>query len=102
MNIENTAAIQRGVEITVPLGKLEKSPRNARKTPHAVADIEALAASIAVKGVLQLPVVETERNGEGDATGGYAVAKGREKPWVPSSAVTPMTYRSLRRFFQIG
>ncbi len=76
MNIEDTTAIQRGVEITIPLSKLKKSPRNARKTPHATADIEALAASIAVKGVLQPPVVETECNGAGDMTGGYFVTIG--------------------------
>ncbi|MGN7870981.1 phage virion morphogenesis protein [Paracoccus sp. 22332] len=37
----------------VPLNKLKKSPRNARKTPHSEAHIEALSASIAAKGMLQ-------------------------------------------------
>ena len=49
---------QDGDVIDVPLNKLKTSPRNARRMPHAEADIEALAASIAVKGVLQAPVVE--------------------------------------------
>lgn len=35
-----------GVELSVPLAKLKKSPRNARKVPHWEAAIEALAASI--------------------------------------------------------
>jgi ParB family chromosome partitioning protein len=41
----------------IPLNKLKKSPRNARKTPHSEADIEAYAASIAAKGILQNLVV---------------------------------------------
>ena len=36
-------AVQTGV-VLIPLNKLKKSPANARKTPHAKADIEALAA----------------------------------------------------------
>ncbi|MFI4973062.1 MAG: ParB/RepB/Spo0J family partition protein [Caulobacterales bacterium] len=76
MTTQGAPTIQRGVEITVPLGKLKKSPKNARKTPHAAADIEALAASIAVKGVLQSPVVEAETNAEGGATGAYLVTIG--------------------------
>ena len=56
---------QDGDVIDVPLNKLKKSPRNARRTPHAEADIEALAASIAVKGVLQAPVVEPETDAAG-------------------------------------
>jgi ParB family chromosome partitioning protein len=67
---------QDGDIIAVPLGKLKKSPRNARRTPHAEADIEALAASIAVKGVLQAPVVEPETDGEGTPTGCYLVTIG--------------------------
>jgi ParB family chromosome partitioning protein len=65
-----------GDVIEVPLNKLKKSPRNARRTPHAEADIEALAASIAVKGVLQAPVVEPEADGEGAPTGCYLVTIG--------------------------
>jgi ParB family chromosome partitioning protein len=67
---------QDGDVIDVPLGKLKKSPRNARRTPHAEADIEALAASIAAKGVLQAPVVEPETDEAGVATGFYLVTIG--------------------------
>ena len=54
------SVIESGAVIEVPLNKLKKSPRNARKTPHGEAAIEALAASIAAKGLLQAPVVEPE------------------------------------------
>jgi ParB family chromosome partitioning protein len=67
---------QDGDVIDVPLNKLKKSPRNARRMPHAEADIEALAASIAVKGVLQAPVVEPETDEAGTATGFYLVSIG--------------------------
>jgi ParB family chromosome partitioning protein len=67
---------QDGDVIDVPLNKLKKSPRNARRTAHAEADIEALAASIAVKGVLQAPVVEPETDEAGAATGCYLVTIG--------------------------
>jgi ParB family chromosome partitioning protein len=67
---------QDGDVIDVPLNKLKKSPRNARRTPHAEADIEALAASIAVKGVLQAPVVEPETDADGAPTGCYLVTIG--------------------------
>ena len=67
---------QNGDVIDVPLNKLKKSPRNARRTAHAQADIEALAASIAVKGVLQAPVVEPETDEAGVATGFYLVTIG--------------------------
>src|ERR1700710_1022260 len=65
-----------GAVIDVPLNKLKKSPRNARRTPHAEADIEALAASIAAKGVLQAPVVEPETDEVGAPTGCYLVTIG--------------------------
>ena len=67
---------QDGDVIGVPLNMLKKSPRNARRTPHAQADIEALAASIAVKGVLQAPVVEPETDEAGASTGFYLVTIG--------------------------
>ena len=60
----------------IPLNKLKKSPRNARKTPHSEATIEALAASIAVKGMLQNLVVEPELNAVGESTGSYFVTVG--------------------------
>ncbi|WP_395943298.1 ParB/RepB/Spo0J family partition protein [Brevundimonas sp.] len=65
-----------GAEITVPLNRLKASPKNARKTPHSPASIEAFAASIKAKGVLQPPVVEIERDGEGVPTGNYLVTIG--------------------------
>ncbi|MGC2087175.1 MAG: ParB/RepB/Spo0J family partition protein, partial [Bradyrhizobium sp.] len=65
-----------GAEVLIPLNKLKKSPRNARKTPHSEASIEAYAASIAAKGVLQNLVVEPESDGDGAATGFYFVTIG--------------------------
>ena len=69
-------APQHGAEVIVPLNRLKASPRNARKTPHSPATIEAFAASIKAKGVLQPPVVEIERDGEGAPTGNYLVTIG--------------------------
>ncbi len=51
---------QDGDVIDVPLNKLKKSPCKARRTPHAAADIEALATSIPAKGIFQALVVESE------------------------------------------
>ena len=65
-----------GAEIIVPLNRLKASPRNARKVPHSPATIEAFAASIKAKGVLQPPVVEIERKEDGTATGNYLVTIG--------------------------
>lgn len=65
-----------GAQIAVPLNRLKASPRNARKVKHTEAGIEALAASIKAKGVLQPPVVEIERDAEGVATGNYLVTIG--------------------------
>jgi ParB family transcriptional regulator, chromosome partitioning protein len=74
VNIEAVTAS--GAEIFVPLNKLKKSPRNARKTPHSEAHVEALAASIAVKGMLQNLVVEPEQDADGGPTGSYLVTIG--------------------------
>jgi len=79
--IETTATVseapaENGAELFVPLNKLKKSPRNARKTPHSEAHIEALAASIAAKGMLQNLVVEPETNAGGEPTGFYFVTIG--------------------------
>ena len=52
--------VESGTEVFIPLNKLKKSPKNARKTPHSEAAIEAYAASIAAKGILQNLVVEPE------------------------------------------
>jgi DNA-binding transcriptional LysR family regulator len=38
--------VESGTEVFIPLNKLKKSPKNARKTPHSEAAIEAYAASI--------------------------------------------------------
>jgi ParB family chromosome partitioning protein len=75
--IETTAVTAaNGTEIFIPLNKLKKSPRNARKTPHSDASIEAKAASIHAKGILQNLVVEPELDAEGAATGFYFVTIG--------------------------
>jgi ParB family transcriptional regulator, chromosome partitioning protein len=60
----------------VPLDKLKKSPKNVRKVPHAKADIQALAGSIAALGMLQYPVVEPETGPKGKPTGHYLVNSG--------------------------
>ncbi|ALR19648.1 MULTISPECIES: ParB/RepB/Spo0J family partition protein [Sphingobium] len=65
-----------GIEIFVPLAKLKKSPRNARKVPHGGAAIEALAASIQHKGLIQNLVVEPEVKEDGTPTGYYLVTAG--------------------------
>ena len=70
------ATIQNGAVIDIPLNKLKLSPKNARRTPHTDAAIEALAASIAAKGVLQAPVVEPEIGEDGQPTSAYLVTIG--------------------------
>lgn len=75
-NANTETVTQSGTEIFVPLNKLKKSPRNARKTPHSEAHIEALAASITAKGMLQNLVVEPEIDAEGEPTGSYFVTIG--------------------------
>ncbi|WP_293464892.1 ParB/RepB/Spo0J family partition protein [Phenylobacterium sp.] len=70
------SVIESGAVIEVPLNKLKKSPKNARKTPHGEAAIEALAASIAAKGMLQAPVVEPEVGEDGEPTGFWLVTIG--------------------------
>jgi ParB family transcriptional regulator, chromosome partitioning protein len=74
--VNTETVIASGAEIFVPLSKLKKSPRNARKTPHSETHIEALAASIAAKGMLQNLVVEPERDANGEPTGSYFVTIG--------------------------
>ena len=64
-----------GIEIFVPLNKLKKSPKNARKVPHGEAAIEALAASIEHKGLIQNLVIEPEMKSE-KPTGAYFVTAG--------------------------
>lgn len=65
--VETASVAASGETVFIPLNKLKKSPRNARKTPHSEADIEAYAASIAAKGILQNLVVEPELEASGDA-----------------------------------
>src|ERR1700693_3795044 len=69
-------AAESGEGLFVPVNRLKKSPKNVRKTPHPQADIEALAASIAAKGLLQNLVVEPELDGKGEPTGYYLVTIG--------------------------
>jgi ParB family chromosome partitioning protein len=65
-----------GREVLIPLNKLKKSPRNARKTPHSEETVETYAASIAAKGILQNLVVEPELDADGTPTGFYFVTIG--------------------------
>lgn len=60
----------------LPLHRLKRSPDNARKTPHSAATLEALAASIDAKGLLQPLVVAPERDDAGAPTGSYLVTIG--------------------------
>ena len=76
MTIQTVTPAETDAVIVVPLNKLKKSEKNARKTPHKLADIEAMAASVAVKGVLQPPVVEPEIGADGEPTGLYLVTIG--------------------------
>ncbi len=75
--VTETTAVQAvtGVEIFVALNKLKKSPKNARKVPHGEAAIEALAASIHHKGLIQNLVVEPEIKND-MPTGCYLVTAG--------------------------
>lgn len=73
---DTTATSGSGVEILIPLDKLKKSPRNARKTPHSNETIETYAASIGAKGILQNLVVEPEFDPNGEPTGFYFVTIG--------------------------
>jgi ParB family transcriptional regulator, chromosome partitioning protein len=75
-NMEAVTVPASGTEVFIPLDKLKKSPRNARKTPHTEAEIEAYAASIAAKGMFQNLVVEPELDADGQPTGCYFVTIG--------------------------
>ncbi|MDJ1158093.1 ParB/RepB/Spo0J family partition protein [Chelatococcus sp. SYSU_G07232] len=75
-NAKTAPVIENGREVFIPLNKLKKHPKNARKTPHSEASIEGKAASIAAKGILQNLVVEPETNAEGEPTGFYLVSIG--------------------------
>jgi len=75
-NAKTVPATENGTEVFIPVNKLKKHPKNARKKPHSEASIEAKAASIAAKGMLQNLVVEPELDGEGQPTGFYLVSIG--------------------------
>jgi len=75
-NANTAPTVENGATVFIPLNKLKKHPKNARKTPHSEASIEAKAASIAAKGILQNLVVEPETNAEGEPTGFYLVSIG--------------------------
>ncbi len=74
--VKATTETATGREVLIPLNKLKKSPRNARKTPHGEETVETYAASIAAKGILQNLVVEPEIDAEGTPTGFYFVTIG--------------------------
>jgi ParB family chromosome partitioning protein len=76
MSVATDIEIVTGTEIEIPLNRLKTSPHNARKVPHTEAAIEALAASIAAKKMLQKPVVEPERDEAGGLTGFWLVTIG--------------------------
>jgi ParB family chromosome partitioning protein len=76
MTVATDIEIVSGTEIEIPLNRLKTSPRNARKVPHTEAAIEALAASIGAKKMLQKPVVEPERDAAGGFTGFWLVTIG--------------------------
>jgi len=76
MTAKTQVVFESGTEIDVPLNKLRKSPKNARKTPHGEAAIEALAASIGAKRMLHPLIVEPEVSDEGEASGFYLVTIG--------------------------
>lgn len=73
---ETTTENVTGMEVLIPLNKLKKSPRNARKTPHSDETVENYAASIATKGILQNLVVEPEFDADETPTGFYFVTIG--------------------------
>jgi ParB family chromosome partitioning protein len=69
-------ALETGVHTLIPLCQLLKSPRNVRKVPHTKDAIEAYAASIAAKGILQNLVVEPELDDRECPTGRFYVTIG--------------------------
>ncbi len=75
-NANTATVLENGETVFIPLNKLKKHPKNARKTPHSEASIEGKAASIAAKGMLQNLVVEPETNADGEPTGFYLVSVG--------------------------
>jgi ParB family chromosome partitioning protein len=70
------APVQPGEVRDIALNKLKASPRNARRVSHSAEDIEARAASIRFKGLLQPLVVEPEVKDGGQESGYYLVTIG--------------------------
>lgn len=68
--------IQTGEVCEIALNKLKASPKNVRRVSHSAQDIEARAASIRYKGLLQPLVVEPEVKESGEASGYYLVTIG--------------------------
>ncbi|WP_223395936.1 ParB/Srx family N-terminal domain-containing protein [Caulobacter segnis] len=73
---QTTPAAQVGEVRDIPLNRLKASPRNARRVGHSAQVIEARAASIKAKGLLQPLVVEPEVKEDGGETGYYLVTIG--------------------------
>ena len=69
---------QETVVASIPLNKLKPSPANVRRQRQDAA-IEELAASIKVHGLLQMPVVRPELNGDDEPTGSYFVDVGESR-----------------------
>jgi ParB family transcriptional regulator, chromosome partitioning protein len=67
--------VQYGEVRDIPLNRLKASPKNARRVGHGAEVIQARAASIAHKGVLQPLVVEPEIK-DGRETGYFLVSAG--------------------------
>ncbi|WP_343699741.1 ParB/RepB/Spo0J family partition protein [Caulobacter sp.] len=74
-NTQPAASAQYGEVREIPLSRLKASRRNARRVGHPPEVIEARAASIKAKGVLQPLVVEPELK-DGRETGYYLVTAG--------------------------
>jgi len=70
-----------GETVLIPLNKLKLHSKNARKTPHSEASIEAKAASIAVKGMLQNLVVKPERDAKGSRPAAILSAPVKAADW---------------------
>lgn len=68
--------IQTGEVREIALNKLKASPKNVRRVGHSAQDIEARAASIRHKGLLQPLVVEPEIKDNGEPSGCYLVTIG--------------------------
>lgn len=74
--VTESGAVRSGVERLYALSKLKASPDNVRKSGHRPEVIEARAASILAKGIIQPPVVRPERRADGSETGYALVTAG--------------------------